>query len=482
MATTVTIDPVTRIEGHLRIEVTIETVKGRQQVIGAKSSGTMFRGFERILLNHDPFDAPHFTQRICGVCPTSHGMASCMAIEKAYKKVPPNNGRILRNLVLGADFIQSHILHFYHLAALDYINTKGILDMAPWTSRYLTDDMVKGTTAKTLVDHYVQALEIRRKAHQMGAIFGGKLPCSSSFAPGGCTEVYSQQKRTDFMNLLSEIRRFINNVYIPDVEAVAGIFDPYFDIGYGCGNLLAYGVFELDSTGNKKLLRQGRIEKGSTNVLTLDQTKISEDVKHSWYSSPTALHPSAGQTTPDAARSGAYSWIKSPRYNRKVYEVGPLARMWVSGDYQGGISVMDRLAARAYEAKIIADAMILWLGQLASSGASYSSPVKASSASGIGLTEAPRGALGHWMSISSSVISRYQVVTPTAWNASPMDDLGQNGPIEQALIGTPVKDITKPVEVLRVIHSFDPCLACSVHMLRPDKEKVYTVIQTPSGL
>ena len=194
MATKITIDPLTRIEGHLRIEVTVDNVDGRQQVVDAKSSGTMFRGFEKILLHHDPLDAAHFTQRICGVCPVSHGMASCMNLESAFGIVPPDNGRVLRNLVLGANFIQSHVLHFYHLAALDYINTSEILNTAPWSPQWVKEDMLTGDIAAMLVEHYLQALEIRRKAHQMGAIFGGKLPCSPSFVPGGCTEVSTAEK------------------------------------------------------------------------------------------------------------------------------------------------------------------------------------------------------------------------------------------------------------------------------------------------
>jgi hydrogenase large subunit len=481
MARTFTIDPVTRIEGHLKIEVTVETVDGVQQVIDAKSSGTMFRGFEKILLNHDPLDAPHITQRICGVCPISHGMASCMSLENAFGGTPPANGRIMRNLVLGSNYIQSHILHFYHLAALDYINTAGILDMAPWSSRYITDDMVSGETAATLVGHYVKALEIRRKAHQMGALFGAKLPCSPTFVPGGCTEAVNSGKIAAFNTLLSEIRSFIDTVYIPDIQAMAALFPQYLQIGSGCGNLLAFGVFDLDAAGTNKLLARGRYTDGS--IQSVNVSAITEDVSHSWYTSPSGLNPASGQTEPDADKAGAYSWIKSPRYNGKVHEVGPLARMWVNGDYRNGISVIDRLAARAWETKKVADAMSGWLNNdLISGGPGFSYKKTPASASGIGLTEAPRGALGHWVTLSNSKISRYQVITPTAWNASPMDDQGQNGPIEQALLTTPVADINQPIEVLRVIHSFDPCLACSVHMLRPDTNKPVNIVNVLSGL
>jgi hydrogenase large subunit len=483
MATTFTIDPVSRIEGHLKIEVTVDTVGNVQQVTDAKSSGTMFRGFEKILINHDSFDAPHITQRICGVCPTSHAMASCLALENAFNNVPSANGRILRNLVLGADFLQSHVLHFYHLAALDYINTEGILNMAPWAPRFTTPDMVGGSTAAALVGHYVQALSIRRKAHQMGALFGGRLPIAASFMPGGCLDVADSTKIASFRSLLNEIITFIDTVFVPDTLAVAGIFPEYYNVGVGSGNLLAFGVFDLNNTGTSKLLARGRYDGSATQSVNL--ASITEDVNYSRYSSPSGLNPSVGQTEANAYKPGAYSWIKAPRYNGDVYEVGPLARMWVNGDYTHGISVMDRLAARTYETQKIAYAMDGWLNELTVGGTSYTMPAipKSSPLAGIGLTEAPRGALGHWVSINGTVspqgrILQYQVVAPTGWNASPMDNAGQKGAIEQALIGTPIGDIQRPVEVLRVIHSFDPCLACSVHMVRPDKEKAEMVLQT----
>src|SRR5512140_3567918 len=214
MPTTITIDPVTRIEGHLKIQVTVDAVGGVQKVTDARSSGERFRGFEQMLTGRDPLDATHYTQRICGVCPISHGMASSMNLERAFAVTPPANGRIMRNLVLGANFVQSHILHFYHLAALDYINTSGVLDMPPWFPRYVSADMVGGATASALVGHYVTALEMRRKAHQMGAIFGGKLPCSPSIVAGGCTVPPTSGRITAFRALLSELRNFINSTYI----------------------------------------------------------------------------------------------------------------------------------------------------------------------------------------------------------------------------------------------------------------------------
>ena len=473
--TTIRISPMTRIEGHLDIEVTVDKVDGKDQVLDAKCSGTMFRGFEKILIGRAPRDATHYTQRICGVCPVSHAMASTLALEDAFGVAPPDNGRILRNLVLGANYIQSHVLHFYHLAAPDYINTTGLLDMSPWTPRFVTDDMVTGNIAAGLVGHYVDALAIRRKAHQMGAIFGGRLPMAANFVPGGSSEIVTAEKSAAFTALLTELRAFIDDFYIPDVLAVAGVFSDYEDIGVGCGNLLSYGVFDLAAEGTK-LMAGGRITGGVPGGVDAEQ--ITEYVENSWYTPESGnLNPSVGVTEPDVAKEGAYSFVKSPRYEGTVYEAGPLARMTVSGDYDGGVSVIDRIAARALEAKLVADAMVEWLAELAPGEDVYTPSDTPRNSEGIGLTEAPRGALGHWIQIADSEIARYQVITPTAWNASPTDDANQHGAIEQALIGTVIDDMDQPIEILRVVHSFDPCLACAVHMVRPGKKSKEVVIR-----
>ena len=481
MATTITIDPVTRIEGHLEVKVTVDDVGGEQQVVDAQSSGKMFRGFEIILAGRDPRDAGQYTQRICGVCPVSHAMASCLNLDDAFGVTPPDNGRILRNLILGANFLQSHVLHFYHLSAVDFIDTTGLLDMSPWTPRYVTPDMATGSVASDLVSHYLTALDIRRKAHQMGAIFGGKLPCTGSFVVGGCTEVVDADKITDFRSLLTEIRSFIDNVYVPDATALGSLFADYFSLGAGHGNLLAFGVFDLDASGTNQFLPAGRYAGGS--IEPVDVAQITEYVTHSWYTPASGnLNPADGVTEPDADKPDAYSWMKSPRYADDVYEVGPLARMWISGDYTNGVSTMDRIKARALETQKIADAMDVWLDELVPGAPSYQPSTIPDQATGVGLTEAPRGALGHWMDIDESVISRYQVVTPTNWNASPRDDLDLAGPIEEALIGTPVADFSQPVEVIRVVHSFDPCLACGVHMVRPDDRREGKTILIPPGI
>lgn len=487
MSTCIKIDPVTRIEGHLEIEVVVES----GEVVDAHSSGTMFRGFENILVGRDPRDATILTQRICGVCPISHAMAATLNLESAFCVVPPDNGRILRNLVLGANFIMSHILHFYHLSAVDYIDLTEVVPMSPWQPQYLSEDMVSGDLAVTLVDHYVQALAMRRKAHQMGAIFGAKLPCASTFVPGGSTEVVTGSKVNDFRALLSELRGFIDDFYIPDVLTVAPRFPDYFGIGGGCGNLLAYGVFDLDGSEDIKLLARGRYAGGELGEV--DPAQITEYVQYSRYTAESGgLNPSEGVTVPDADKPGAYSWLKAPRYLDAVYETGPLARMFVSyligeptvvelidqvlneldADPGALFSVLGRHAARALECKLVADSMDGWLTELEEGEPVYEYSPIPTSASGMGLTEAPRGALGHWIQIDEAKIARYQVITPTAWNASPRDDDDQMGPIEQALIGTPVADTDQPVEVLRVVHSFDPCIACAVHLVSPEGQSL----------
>lgn len=479
MATTITLDPVTRIEGHLQIDVTVDLVGGVQQVVAAKCSGTMFRGFETLLQGRDPRDAALYTQRICGVCPVSHAMASSLALDQAFGVSPPHNGRILRNLVLGANFIQSHLLHFYHLSVLDYVNTTGLLDMSPWTPRHITADMAGGAYASTLVNHYIEALHMRRKAHQMGALFGGKLPCTASLVVGGCTQSVSGEQIDAFRALLTELRQFVQNTYLEDVSLLSSLFPAYFNLGVGNGNLLAFGVFDLDDGGNR-LFDSGRVTGGVNG--DVDPAAITEYVEHSWYTAGSgAVNPAQGVTEPDPDKPDAYSWLKAPRYQAQTHELGPLARMWVNGHYLSGPSAMDRIVARAQETQLIADAMDGWLDQLVPGQPTINPASIPAQATAIGLTEAPRGALGHWLSIDSSTVSRYQVITPTNWNASPRDHLDQPGPMEAALVGTPVQDLDQPIEVLRVVHTYDPCLACAVHVMRPAErlDRSHIILSAP---
>jgi len=461
-----TLDPVTRIEGHLKISVKIARDGGQFKVVDAWSTGTLFRGVEKILENRHPWDAVPITQRICGVCPVSHGMAAVKTIDAASGIAPPDNGRILRNLVLGSNFLQSHILHFYHLTLLDFIDGP---NMAPWEPAWSADKRIDPVTSGELVNHYLSALEMRRKAHEAGAIFGGRLPAPPAFIPGGFTNKPKTAKITQMDAHLDELITFIREVYIPDVQQIGSFYPDYYGIGSGHQNMLAFGAFDLDATGANKLFARGRARGGSTTIDPVDVNAILESVTRSWYDESTNnLPPASGDTIAEFPKGKAYSWLKAPRYAGSPYEAGPLARMWVNGDYQNGISVMDRHLARAEETLKVAQAMKTWLTELNVSQPAYTNHQLPFSGTGHGLTEAPRGALGHWLEFSNKKITHYQVITPTCWNASPRDTSGLRGPIEEALLNTPIGAINEPVELLRVVHSFDPCLSCAVHVMRAD--------------
>ncbi|UFS71885.1 nickel-dependent hydrogenase large subunit [Geomonas sp. RF6] len=469
MATVTIVDPVSRIEGHMKVKVTIDTVNGRQQVTDAQCTGTQFRGFETMLKGRAPKDASYLTQRICGVCPVSHGMAANLALEQAAVVTAPTNGRLMRNLVLASNFLQSHILHFYLLTALDYVNGP---DSAPWTPVWNVD-LMRDSRLQQISNNFTTAVTMRRKAHEMGAIFGGRLPSPPSFQAGGITTKPTSTNIGLFRNYLNEMLQFIQYTYLPDVDLLASVYSDYKQIGKGHGNLMAYGVFDTVDSGSTKFLKRGLVYNSAPGtVQALSTANIKEMVTYSWYDNATNnLNPAAGNTvTVDpATKAAAYSWMKAPRYSNAPFEMGPLARMWVNGDYRSGVSVMDRHQARAREALKVATAMQDWLAQIAVGGAVINNLTVPVSKTGVGLTEAPRGGLGHWLNISSTgKIANYQIITPTCWNASPKDTNGVRGPLEQALIGTPVTNATQPVEVLRVIHSFDPCLSCAVHVIRPE--------------
>ncbi len=456
------IDPITRIEGHLKINVNIDTVNGVQQVVDAWSQGTLFRGFEKILEGRDPRDAPIITSRICGVCPTAHGQAAVLALDDAFGVTISEPARLLRNLVHAACFVESDILHFYLLSLPDYIRGP---EMAPWLPGLDVGTRLDRRTEEALRGHYLQAVALRRKAHEMGAIYGGKLPHTPAFIAGGFTAVSSAENKTAFQALLDEITTFVRDVYIPDAQVLASLYDEYFSIGKGYGNLISFGVFR-QSGGASTLFAKGRVVDGMAGVQPLDVAQITECVTHSWYAdSANNLHPSVADTVAQHPKHDAYSWLKAPRYSGANYECGPLSRMTINGDYSNGVSVMDRHLARAQECLQIMTAMQDWLAALPVGVSAYTPVALPRNAVGVGLTEAPRGALGHWLRIENDVIQHYQVITPTCWNCSPRDDAGQRGPLEQALIGTPVTRADQPIEVLRVVHSFDPCLDCATHVM-----------------
>ncbi|RPF49318.1 hydrogenase large subunit [Thermodesulfitimonas autotrophica] len=473
----INLDPVNRIEGHMKIKVLVENGK----VVDAYSCGHLFRGFEIILKGRDPRDAQHLTQRVCGVCPTAHAMASARCLDDAFGAVVPPNGRIIRNLIQGANYIQSHILHFYHLAALDYVRGP---ETAPFIPRTGDDYRLPDAVNDMAVQHYVQALAIRRRAHEMLAIFGAKMPHITTIMPGGVTEKVTPEKVNQFRAILQELTDFIDNVYVPDVFMIAEAYKDYFAIGQGCKNMLAFGVFPLDDdrdpNGQNMMIKRGAYTRG--RFTGVDPKKLTEDVKHSWFKDETSgLHPAEGRTEPEPGKPDAYSWIKAPRYDGLPHEVGPLARMWVNkvpevvNLGEKAFSVMGRHAARAIECKLIAHAMFAWLDQLKPGEPTHMPCSVPQEARGMGLWEAPRGALSHFIEIKDYRIQNYQIVSSTSWNGSPRDDRGQRGPIEEALVGTPVKDPENPIEVVRVVRSFDPCLACAAHLVEVASDRCHTI-------
>lgn len=510
MTSTITVSPLTRIEGHLAVRVDTEQSDGAEggvRVRQAYCEGEMFRGMERILEGRDPLDAQQITQRICGVCPISHGIASCRAQEMAYGIAPNRNGRLLQNLIFAANYMQSHILHFYHLAALDFVDVtallgykgpsrtlqdlrrwieqsiarKDIFPAAPFLPRMEGDYLKDGDENVELVAHYVQALEMRRTCHEMAAVFGARLPHSTAIVPGGCTQRPTMERVLEYQWRLKKVQAFIRDVYVADVLRVAKHFPQYFEIGCGPGNFLCYGVFELDESGNR-WIQPGAVVEGRWEAL--DVGAIAEDVACSRFAQNSGLHPASGRTEPAPRKEGAYSWLKAPRYRGAVMEVGPLARVlvnyhdpsgtWIRAEVDKFLaatkipaeklnSVLGRHAARALEALWLSRQAFEWLGELELDGEparDFSIPRRAT---GYGLTEAPRGALGHWLEIDEYLIKRYQCVVPTTWNCSPRDDQGQPGAVEQALEGLVLNDAAWPIEVGRVVRSFDPCIACAVH-------------------
>jgi hydrogenase large subunit len=512
METNITIDPLVRVEGHLKVECVVDD----GEVKTAECSGPMFRGFERLLIGRDPLDAQQITQRVCGVCPAVHAAASALALDEALgtnTSIPPN-GRIARNILLGANFLQSHILHFYHLAALDYVDCTKVADydgpdrelqslklfidrgeLAPFSPRYEGDYRLPDEVDRAAAGHYLQALHMRRKSHEVLATFGGKMPHMVGMVPGGITEQVTSDKVADALSRLNEIRAFIDGVMVPDVVAIGRAYKDYFGIGRGPANFLSYGAFDLDSSEPDLAKRQRYIPAGTASgtddLGALDPARIREDVKHSHFADSTSgRHPSEGQTEPDMA--SGHSWIKAPRYDGKAHQVGPLARAVVSllSGHEPTkslfepvmselglkaddlVSTMGRHAARVLETKMVADAMAEWLLELKPGEPAAVPFERPEEASGMGIVGGPRGALLHYIDVKGGKIARYQMVVPTTWNCSPKDDRDQPGPAETALIGTKVRDAENPLEVVRIVRSFDPCLACAVHVVNVRREPV----------
>lgn len=533
----VIVDPLTRIEGHLRIETVVENGK----IVDVRSSSQLFRGLEIILKGRDPRDAQHFTQRACGVCTYVHALASTRAVDNAVKVKIPKNATLMRNLVMASQYLHDHLVHFYHLHALDWVNIANALKADPAKTAALSNSLSpnrKETTAqfKAVQDkvgalvasgklgiftnayflgekkneayylpaeadlmatkHYLDALHMQVKAARAMAIFGAKNPHTQFTVVGGVTnyDALKPKRIAEYKALTDEVTAFIKDFYIPDLLAVAGFYKDWTKIG-GTTNFISFGEFPTDEYDlNSRFFGPGVIfGRDLKKIGTVDPSKIEEHVKHSWYAGEEAHHPYQGVTEPKYTSlndKDRYSWMKAPRYMGKACETGPLATVLI--DYAKGhkptvdavnfvlktlgvgpdalFSTLGRTAARGIECLVTANQIPVWLNALVSNVKSgdtdlYTPWKMPDEAEGVGFCQAPRGALSHWIVIKKGKIDNFQLVVPSTWSLGPRSADGQLGPVEEALMGTPIFDPERPVEILRTVHSFDPCIACGVHVL-----------------
>lgn len=559
----IVIDPITRIEGHLRIEASLDS---SNTITEAFSSGTMVRGIEKILVGRDPREAWAFAQRACGVCTTVHSFASIRAVEDALNIRIPKAANLIRNLMIAQQYVHDHVMHFYHLHALDFVDVVSSLKADPeqtsevqqsissWSKSspaYFADIQKK---VQAIVDsgqlsifanaywghpsyklppainllavaHYLEALDWQKDAVKIHTIFGGKNP-HPNFIVGGVPmpidldsdSALNANRLSIIQDSINNIIDFVDQVYLPDLLAIAPYYLEYASLGEGLGNFLTWGEFPGDDNRDtsKFLVPRGLIiNRDLTNIKEPDPrdfTRMQEFIAHSWYDYTTGvdsgLHPWKGETNFDYTGpkppyeylnvDSKYSWLKSPRWAEMPMEVGPLARvlvMYGTGNQQvkdlvdtvlttldapvsALFSTLGRTAARAIETKVFADSMQTYYDDLVAeikagntetfNGANWEPMTWPRHAEGFGYMEAPRGALGHWIVISNGKIENYQMVVPTTWNGSPRDQKGQPGAYEASLVGTPLAIPNEPLEILRTIHSFDPCMACAVHLIDAD--------------
>jgi hydrogenase large subunit len=574
MAQRIVVDPVTRIEGHLRIEAEIKD----GVIVDAFSSGTMVRGIEIILKDRDPRDAWAFTERVCGVCTTVHALSSVRAVEDALKIQVPQNAEMIRNLMAAAQYMQDHVIHFYHLHALDWVDVVSALSADPkatssiamglshWPKSsvgYFSDiqQRVKkfvesgqlgifangywGHSAYKLppevnligVAHYLEALEWQKEIIKIHTIFGGRNP-HPNYLVGGVpsainideNNAINAERLAMVKKLLDDAKTFIDQVYIPDLVAIAGFYkSDWAGIGGGLTNYLSFGDFPMngyndENAGLFKFPRGIVLDRNLNEVIPINASsteEVQEYISHSWYEyadgDDVPKHPWEGETKFNFTgpqppyefldTENKYSWLKTPRWKGKAMEVGPLARMLVgfaSGNKEiqetvtwalkaldapvdALFSTLGRTAARGLETKLMANWALEFYDTLianikngdtrTANTEKFDPKTWPTEAKGVGLSEAPRGGLSHWVVIKDQKIENYQMVVPSTWNASPRDPSGQRSAYEQSLIGTPVANPDQPLEILRTIHSFDPCIACAVH-LYDEKGKYVHQVQT----
>lgn len=470
MSERIIMNPVTRISGSMGIDVVIENHK----VVDAKVRGLMFRGFELMLKGRTPLDAIYYTERICGICSTAHGLASTLALEQALGVIPTEQGRYLRDFMHGCEFLQNHLRHFYQFVVPDYVKMPE--SSCPVFESTYSDFRIPKAQNDLIVQHYFDSLNVSREAHEMIAVLGGKAPHTHGVFVGGATTEATADKIVELKTILNSVAHFIEDVTIPDVGIIAAYYPEYYQNGRGYGDFLSYGCFDnYPSLGTLYLDPMISVD---GEIRALDPARITEEIDFSWYTDQLDSY-SPMQTIPvdDMNKPDAYSFIKSAKLENRPFECGPLARQWLSGEYRHGISTMDRTIARVYEARKITEILKTLLDNMdlyASSQGEHQIP---DSSSGSGLVDTTRGALGHWLKISNSLLSFYQVITPSVWNLSSHSNSGMPGTAEMALIGAEIQDGNNPVELGRIIRSFDPCVSCATHVYYQDKEpKLITIV------
>jgi hydrogenase large subunit len=563
MTTRITIDPVTRIEGHLRIDCEINDGK----VTKAWSSGQMWRGIEQILKDRDPREAWLYTQRICGVCTTVHAIASVRSVENALNMEIPLNAQYIRNLLIAAHAIQDHIVHFYHLSALDWVDVTSALKADPKKTAALAQSISSWhlnspqvfkevqDKLKTVVGsgqmgifangywghpamklspevnllasaHYLQALEVQRKANMIVAILGGKTPHIQNLAVGGVANpintnspsTLTMERLYYVKTLIDELGDFVNNVYFQDVCAIGAFYKDWTAYGAGVTNYLSMPEFPMDAKGTVFLHPGGYIPDGDISKFQpikgwQDETirkGVQESIKHSWYAGNSTRHPWEGETEPhytDFQDDGKYSWVMAPTFYQKPAQVGPLANvlcMYAAGHAPtikytdkalamvGSLagenvtidalhSTIGRHAARAVRTAVMYETLqTQWQALIDNIGKGDSTTFNRpefpkGEVKGVGFHEAPRGILSHWIVIKGEKIKNYQAVVPSTWNSGPRNGQDAPGPYEASLVGTPIADPVKPLEVLRTVHSFDPCLACAIHVVDKEHKEIVKV-------
>ncbi|WP_049804025.1 nickel-dependent hydrogenase large subunit [Desulfosporosinus acidiphilus] len=420
-------------------------------------SDTLYRGFEQILIGRSPMDMPYYTQRICGICSSAHAITAALAVEKALGMEVPPNGILIRNLIFASDMIQNHIRHLYLYALPDYFRGP---DLAPFIPHSESDLRLSKQENTLLSEHYFKALEISRAAHAAFAVFGGKAPHGHGIVPGGASMEVDADKVNRYRGYIIEILSFLDDTLLPDVDLIIKRYPDYVDIGAGNGNYISVGGFPNPEGGT--LFPQG--------VLILDERQsfyekyITEDVTHAWYKPHGPLHPSVEDTIPDHSQNKGYTWVKSPRYRGQPVEVGPLARAIINKEKVIGHGALARIWARSLEIKKIALATLVWLNRLEPGAETLNCKIKQNSGSSVGLHEAMRGFLGHWLQVKNGRVEHYQIITPSAFNFGARDESGTRSVGESSLLGLKVQSEDLK-EAGRVIRSFDPCFSCSVHLI-----------------